>query len=117
MMGRSGRAALLLAPLAVASCASAPPAPAPAPVVAGHGVIIAIRPLDLPASAAVRASILAAVGAAASAAPGPAVVEFIIREDDGRTVSGMQANDGAFVANERVGLIGGPHVRMSALGS
>jgi hypothetical protein len=121
MMGRSGRAVVLLASLAVASCAAPVPPPPVAPVVSARGVIVAIRPLDAPADATVRASILAAVGAGAGAgaggAPGPLVAEFIIREDHGRTISVMQVNDGQFAPHQRVALIGDVHPRISALGS
>lgn len=117
MMGRSGRAVVLLASLAVASCAAPSPPPPVAPVVSARGVIVAIRPLDAPADATVRASILAAVGAGAGGAPGPLVAEFIIREDDGRTISVMQVNDGQFAPHQRVALIGDVHPRISALGS
>jgi hypothetical protein len=116
------RAALLLA-LVLASCSPAPKqvAAIPQPVPMQYGIIASLRPvLQGPPSGVATdpgARILAAIGvgvpAGAGSAPGEA--EFVIRADDGRTLSIMQANDKNFRAGQRVALRGGPRMQVVSL--
>jgi outer membrane lipoprotein SlyB len=115
----------LVASLDLAGCsqASAPPANAPAQSLpqAGveYGVIASLRPVARPIGGP-GASILAAVGmggAAGAQAAVPAETEFVIRADDGRTLSVMQPNDQDFHAGERVALSRGARTRIVRLGS
>ncbi|MGH7079870.1 MAG: hypothetical protein ACREFU_17465 [Acetobacteraceae bacterium] len=134
--------ALVMLPLALAGCAAdsntvAPgAAPGLAPAVAhaagemSTGTIIAERAVDAPAGAAatdLRSSILTAIGAVRPAAPGPAAqsgddpetgteTEFIIREDDGGTISVIEGDAARFRRGERVMIIRGPETKLAPLG-
>ncbi len=85
-----------------------------------YGVIASLRPVAVPVDPAER-RILAAIGMgpalnrdrAANQAPPPSEMEFIIRADDGRTLSVMQPNDQDFHAGERVALSPGPRTRVA----
>jgi outer membrane lipoprotein SlyB len=125
----------LTALLGTASCAPGPAGPTvtaagqAAPV--DYGVIVAVRPVPQPISGRaagprpgdrpgdVRATILAAVAdtpAAADAAPAPGqptIFEFIIRRDDGQTLSVVQANHESLRPGERVALASGARTRLS----
>jgi outer membrane lipoprotein SlyB len=58
------------------------------------------------------------MGAAAGAqAAVPADTEFVIRVDNGRTLSVMQANDQNFHAGERVAISRGARTRILRVGS
>lgn len=114
--------ASLLVLLGVAACAPAPTVPA-APTVdaAGfwHGVIVAMRPVsiaDPPAGPAdIRATILGAIGDQALARQAGAgdATEFIVRGDDGRTLSVVQTNQDRLQPGERVMLSTGAHGRIA----
>jgi hypothetical protein len=103
-----------IAPLAVASCAVAP-APAPtAAAAAGAGTVLAVRPIAPAVAAgadggAWRAALLDQAsdsGGGASPAGAP-LAEFIVREDDGATLSivqpvGAQPESAGLHAGDRV---------------
>ncbi len=116
---------LLLAGLC--GCAAAPVAAAEAKSLAegpvSHGVVVAVRPMT-EAPGAVRGRILGAVGVVAaervgvaSPAPREAVVEIIVRQDDGRAISVMQANTDGIRAGERVLLTRGAGTRVARPGA
>jgi len=99
---RPGTWAILLA---LAACTPvAPPAPA-SPAATAQGVIVSLRPSPAPGGGDVRANILGAIGATGPAPHGTAATEFIIRQDDGQTISVVQPN----TANLRPG----DHVRLT----
>jgi outer membrane lipoprotein SlyB len=119
-MRRTVLATALFASLDLAGCtpASAPPANAPAQLLPQtgmeYGVIASLRPVARPIGGP-GTSILAAVGmggAAGAQAAVPAETEFVIRSDDGRTLSVMQSNDQNFHAGERVALSRGARTRV-----
>jgi outer membrane lipoprotein SlyB len=99
-------AALLSAALALVACAPRHPAAtiSAAPDIAAHashGTIVSLRPL--PAAGSVEASILGMIGGGPAAnAAALSSVEFIVREDDGGTISVVQANAQNLLAGERV---------------
>jgi outer membrane lipoprotein SlyB len=108
----------------LAACASVPPAPVPyaageaartAGGGAGTGVIAAMRQeefQDLPGGGA-RARILSVVGGTAAQRDVRAAVEFIVRTDDGQTISVVQGNEDRFRPGERVLLArGGARTRI-----
>jgi len=105
----------------LAACAPAPPA---IPYAAGDavriaqvgtGVIVAMRQEEVqgnPAGGA-RARIVSVVGGGAGQRDTRAAVEFIIRTDDGQTISVVQANEDRFRPGERVLLArGGARTRI-----
>ncbi|MGH7086742.1 MAG: hypothetical protein ACREFN_17325 [Acetobacteraceae bacterium] len=132
---------LVLLALALAGCAAPSKAVAPAaahaaapwplpavghaPGEVSYGTIIAERAADAPAGAAaidLRSSILTAIGA-----PGPAALsggdpaignqtEFIIREDDGGTISVVAGDATRFRRGQRVMIIRGPETKLAPLG-
>jgi outer membrane lipoprotein SlyB len=93
------------------------------------GTIVAMRPLAAQArnaggasflgASAVRTTILGAIGggvaggAAASQIDDGRAVEFIIRQDDGETVSIVQANEDNFRLGERVAIARGARARLA----
>ncbi len=136
--------ALALAGCAARSKAVAPAgSPGPLPAVAhapgevSYGTIIAERAVDASAGASpgasagaparaaaidLRSSILTAIGA-----PGPAALsggdratgnqaEFIMREDDGGTISVVEGDATRFRRGERVMIIRGPETKLAPLG-
>jgi outer membrane lipoprotein SlyB len=88
------------------------PAPAPTAVRGVHGVIVSRRPIEATGTG-VRGTILGAVGEPAGAAGQGAAVEFIVREDDGQTVSVVQADAAGLMPGERVVLSAGGRTRLS----
>lgn len=44
-----------------------------------------------------------------------AAVEFIIRQDDGQTISVVQSNENNFQPGQRVAIIHGPHIRLAPI--
>ena len=106
--------------LGVAACApvhtsepratSPPAAPVALPASSPDaGVIVSVRPMTVAASS----TILIALNqdALARGARPAAAVEFIVRQDGGRTLSVVQA-DGGFRPGDRVRLIGGARTRV-----
>ena len=116
------RVAILLA-LVLARCTPAPKpvAAIPQPVPMEYGIIASLRPViqsgPHPAATDPGASILAALGVGVPAGAGAATgeTEFVIRADDGRTLSIMQANDKNFRAGQRVALRAGPRMQVVSL--
>jgi outer membrane lipoprotein SlyB len=81
---------------------------------ATYGVIVSRRPIEAPADGAMRASILGALGSGLPASGVPAALsEFIIRQDNGQTVSVVQADTGDLKPGERVVLSLGPRTRLA----
>jgi outer membrane lipoprotein SlyB len=86
-----------------------------------YGIIASLRPVTQsgPHGTATGpgASILAAIGVGVPTGTGaaPSEAEFVIRADDGRTLSIMQANDKNFRAGQRVALRGGPRMQVVSL--
>jgi outer membrane lipoprotein SlyB len=95
-----------------AGCAPAPPPVAVAPPEAANlGVIVSMR--AIPPQSNASAAVLGAVGSAAAVAPGAGpAYEFIVREDNGQTVSVVQSNDQKLRPGDRTALLGGPHARL-----
>jgi outer membrane lipoprotein SlyB len=86
-----------------------------------YGVIVSRRPIagaEHPGAAGrdVRASILGAVGAAAGQGAEQAAFEFIVREDDGQTVSVVQTDEAGLRPGDRVLLSMGTRTRLSRAG-
>jgi hypothetical protein len=105
--------------LGVAACAPArtetartPPVPASSGP-PGGGVIVSMRPMTVAASDTI---LIALNEGATTRGARPAEVEFIIREDGGRTVSVVQADAAGFRPGERVMLIGGARTRVTPVG-
>jgi len=124
-MRRTQLASALVALLDLAGCARAPapvanaPAPSLPQGVVEYGVIASLRPVVRPISGP-GASILAAVGMGGTAGAQAAVpneTEFVIRVDNGRTLSVMQPNDQNFHAGEHVVLSRGTRTRILRVGS
>lgn len=96
----------------VAACApTRPPAPvasAPSALPGQYGVILAERPVPATGAGDVRGQILARLGDAVvlPAAAGLPREEFIVRTDDGRTLSVVQDNPQRLRPGERI-LVGG----------
>ena len=107
--------------LAVAACArrtggAAGPGQETGRTIGGSfGAIVAMRPIPPTGSGDPRASILRAVGVAAigGAEASPHVVEFIIRQDDGRTISVVQPDALRLRPGERVAISGGAAVGLA----
>jgi len=108
--------------LAVAACArrtggAAGPGQETGRTIGGgsFGAIVAMRPIPPTGSGDPRASILRAVGVAAigGAEASPHVVEFIIRQDDGRTISVVQPDALRLRPGERVAISGGAAVGLA----
>jgi len=81
-----------------------------------YGVIVSRRPIEAPAAAGrdVRGAILDAVGGPAGGPEaGKPAFEFIVREDDGHTVSVVQTNETGLRPGERVVLSMGTRTRLS----
>jgi hypothetical protein len=105
----AARLAVVALPLVAASCASAPPASPPGvPAAAvGAATVLTVRPIaatgadDAPGW---RSALLN--GASESGAPPPtgALAEFIVRADDGATLSIVQPNDAGLHVGDRVTL-------------
>jgi outer membrane lipoprotein SlyB len=81
------------------------------------GTIVAVRPV--PRESAIAASgpdprdgVLRSLGAALVDVPDDRVAEFIVRADDGETISVMQINAENLHPGERVVLTGGSRVRL-----
>lgn len=101
--------------LGVAACApAAPPVRAETPAVAPRGsdggLIVSVRPMT-----ASDAILLALNEGAARGAHSGGAMEFIIRQDSGRTISVVQANADGFRPGERVALTGGARTRIAHL--
>ena len=107
---RAGLPLVFLAVLGTASCAtpSPPVAAIPATPPPNHGVIVSMRPIadSAPAGPDMRATILGAVGHADAARASllHAAYEFIIREDDGRTLTVVQTNEAQLRPGDRIAL-------------
>ena len=125
-----GPAAALAALLGLAACATtsattaATTAPIARPEGPGYGVIVSMRPLGgaqtggIAGGDEVRSGILRAIGVvtvtdvtASSAAAAP--VEFIVRKDDGSTISVVQTDAANFHPGDRVMLTGGARTRLA----
>ena len=104
---------MLVGLLGVFGCASTtPPAPVAHTDNLVRGVIVSMRPI--PVSAGAQATILAAFGSPTTIAPTPAT-EFIIRADNGATISVVQGNGEKFQPGERIGLAPGDRTRVIPL--
>jgi outer membrane lipoprotein SlyB len=112
-----------MALLGLAACAGnpMPPPPSSPPVAAvpvTYGTIVSRRPTGIPMGdvqgGEVRSTILYALGGA-SADPlvEGGAYEFIVREDDGVTISVVQADAGGLRPGERVVVSSGAHTRLS----
>ena len=137
---RAGIAALLAAACGLAACASRPSVRVEStqsvvrPATLGTGTIVSLRPLVLPARATggaatasgsfaagndVRGNILGAIGGARIADVAErrvgrdGAVEFIVREDGGQAVSGVQTNELNFRFGERVVITRGDRTRLA----
>jgi outer membrane lipoprotein SlyB len=99
----------------LSSCATPPPRPAGEEVrQLTYGVIVSRRPIEAAAGGAMRGSILGALGSGPSASGAPAALsEFIIRQDNGQTVSIVQADTGGLRPGERVVLSLGPRTLLA----
>jgi outer membrane lipoprotein SlyB len=111
-------AAALGVSLGLAACARRSVAPTASSPEFGHagsfGAIVALRPIP----AAAPAGLLSAIGATAGgAAAAPAVefpaLEFIVHQDDGRTISVVQTNESRLRLGERVAIGGGARARLA----
>ena len=108
----------LTALLGVSACASGG-ANSPAPGVIGgagrasYGVIVSCRPIEAAGGGDVRGAILGAVGGPAGQGASEAAFEFVIREDNGQTLSVVQANPAGLRPGERVVLSMGTRTRLS----
>jgi len=93
-----------------ASVAGAPAAVAAPAASSDAGVIVTLRPMTVAASS----TILVALNqdALGRAPRPPAGVEVIVRGDDGRTVSVVQADGGGLRPGDRVRLTGGARTRI-----
>jgi outer membrane lipoprotein SlyB len=104
---------MLVGLLGVSGCASAPPPP---PVAHTdnlvRGVIVSMRPI--PVFPGAQSTILAAFGSPTTAAQTPST-EFIIRADNGATISVVQGNAEKFQPGERIGLAPGDRTRVIPL--
>ncbi len=103
----TGRLLAMAGLLAVASCAAVPQSQAPAPSASASGAatVLAVRPIMATGAdqdgAAWRSVLLD--GAAGPGQPqGPALAEFIVREDAGATISIVQSNAAALHPGDRV---------------
>lgn len=107
-------AAILLG-ISLSGCTPPPPAAQPAPAAGvSYGVIAAARAAGArPADA--RANVLRAVGfqAAGSGSGAAGAVEFIVRSDDGGTVSVMQYNQESLRPGDRVVIARFPRTRIA----
>lgn len=93
----------------LAGCGPGSPPPPPAAPALELGTIVSVRPVLAPPAAAARILI---------AAPGDGATErrafeFIIRTDDGRTLSVVQSNDANFRIGDRVALTAGARTRLA----
>ncbi len=138
LAGCAARSKAVVAPAAAHAAAPWPlPAATHATGEVSYGTIIAERAVDASAGASpgasagaparaaaidLRSSILTAIGA-----PGPAALsggdpatgnqtEFIIREDDGGTISVVEGDATRFRRGERVMIIRGPETKLAPLG-
>jgi outer membrane lipoprotein SlyB len=124
-VARAAAAAAVLATL-LAACTprgvqtgAASPAAAGAPRLgAGIGRIVSIRPVAAQPAAGtgdIRANVLAALGGGAARTPGGRgqSFEFIVRQDNGETVSVVQTNDGDFRPGQLVVLQQGSRTRLA----
>jgi hypothetical protein len=93
----------------VGGCAAAPPPAAPAErVVPLHtGVLVALRPVG-----AWRGAVLSALGTPGDAGL-PALVECIVRDDDGGTLSVVQPQAEGLRAGLRVAVLAGSTLRVA----
>jgi outer membrane lipoprotein SlyB len=118
------RFALVLAALVgVSACAPGATSPTqPGPIGGAgrgsYGVIVSCRPIEAAAGGGdVRGVILGAVGGPAGSGAGQgaaeAVFEFIVREDNGQTLSVVQTNAAGLRPGERVVLSMSPRARLS----
>jgi outer membrane lipoprotein SlyB len=120
---RNGLRAALLPALVLASCAPAPKpvAAIPQSVPLEYGTIASLRPVLQAAPGGMGtdpgARIFAAIGVGIPTGAGtaPGETEFVVRADDGRTLSIMQANDRSFRAGQRVALRGGARMQVVSL--
>jgi outer membrane lipoprotein SlyB len=99
-------------------CAPAPPKPPTAaalPPAANLGIIVSMR--AIPSDSNATARVLGAVGGGGATGPAEgAIYEFIVREDNGQTVSVVQPNDAQFRPGDRAILLGGPQARLARAG-
>jgi hypothetical protein len=113
-------APVLAALLGLSACAGVSPAPVAPPQggpVAGRpgeGVIVSARAVSAgrPVGGGVEGTILGAVGAPPTGAAGEAATEFIVRRDDGQTVSVVQAPATGLAPGRRVVLSTGARTRL-----
>lgn len=109
----------LTALLGVSACAPGG-ANSPAPGAIGgagrasYGVIVSCRPIEAATGGGdVRGAILGAVGGPDGQGASEAAFEFIIREDNGQTLSVVQTNAAGLRPGERVVLSMGTRTRLS----
>ena len=104
----------VLMTLAIGGCAPGKPVPPPAAASArsgpGQGTIVSVRPVVAPPSAASRI-LIAGISGHGDAVR--AVSEFIVRTDDGRTLSLVQSNEANFRQGDRVALTAGARTRLA----
>lgn len=101
------RVCLLAAGLA--GCVPGSPAPPPSAPALELGTIVSVRPVVASPTAASRILIAAPGGGATERR----AFEFIIRTDDGRTLSVVQSNDANFRTGDRVALTAGARTRLA----
>jgi outer membrane lipoprotein SlyB len=113
-----GLALTLAALLGLAGCAT-PAAPTPAATelqrpAATYGVVVSRRPIQAPTGNDIRGSILGAVGNRLPAGTATtAACEFIVREDNGQTVSVVQTDEVGLRPGDRVVLSVGSRAHLS----
>lgn len=77
---------------------------------AAQGTILSVHAVPASARAAVWRLLS---GDAAPTAPGASLAEFIVREDDGTTISIVQDNGLGLHAGDRVGIVRGERARLT----
>ena len=107
-----------LAACAPASGTMAPSAGAPGgDEPARSATVVAVRPVPAPGND-MRGTILGAIGTGGATEPGTeATCEFILRTDNGQTISVVQANAEGLHAGEHVVLSMGPRRRVARAGN
>lgn len=111
---------LLVVPFAACTPAMKVPPPAQSAAAPGKhavsGTIVSLRKVNMRGSQEPwRAALLTDAAAANSSVPGP-LVEFIVRVDDGGTLSIVQMNDPDFHAGDRVLIIRDEQTRLARPG-
>jgi hypothetical protein len=106
----------LLALADLAACAPAnPPKPAGQPAPVAMGTILSMRAVDSRAGVdPLRAALLA--GGSASSDGGRSLVEYIVRADDGATLSIVQSNEPGFRGGDRVIILRDDRTRLARPG-